>query len=201
MKYVLTGIAVLALAMFFVVSCSDSGDDDGGDNTPTFSYPHNNGSEWIYNYEGVATIKYALSGTFNHPAAGETQQLFSYEPDGSGGWTQNGLGYLKVSETEVRVYTSAETSDYITYLKFPLSVGKQWDAGIGYSANVTAQEHITVPAGAFTTYKIDYSSPNWSFTIWWPSAVGGYGCKNFGVWTIEGQPMTLELASKNLPTG
>jgi hypothetical protein len=200
MKYVLTGIAVLALATFFVVSCSDSGDDDDN-GPPAFSYPHSNGSEWVYNYTGAALIRYVISGNYNHPSAGDTQQLYSYTVDENGNWVPFAVEYLKVSETEVRVYTNAESSDYVTYLKFPLTVGKQWDAGLGLSANVTLQEHVTVPAGGFDTYKIDYSSPTWSFTIWWPSNCGGYGAKNHGMWTFGSEPITIELASKNLPSG
>jgi hypothetical protein len=189
---------LLAAAVPLLVSCD--GDDGGTTPTPeAFTYPHANGSEWIYSFEGSDLIKYVLSGTFQHPAAGNTQQLISYVFV-TDGWERYDTQYLKVTENDMRLYLDSKSSDYYMLLKFPLKVGNQWNAGKGYTANVSSKETASVPAGSFDCYKIDYTSSGWSMTFWWPSKVGGMGAKNYGLWAISGNPITTELKSYNLPT-
>lgn len=189
---------LLAAAVPLLVSCD--GDDGGTTPTPeAFTYPHANGSEWIYSFEGSDLIKYVLSGTFQHPAAGNTQQLISYVFVADG-WERYDTQYLKVTENDMRLYLDSKSSDYYMLLKFPLKVGNQWNAGKGYTANVSSKETASVPAGSFDCYKIDYTSSGWSMTFWWPSKVGGMGAKNYGLWAISGNPITTELKSYNLPT-
>jgi len=126
----LAGIAPL------LISCGDEDDPTGP--TPTaFSYPHANGSEWIYSYEGADTIKYVISGTFQHPAAGNTQQLISYV-NVTDAWQKYDTQYLKVTENDMRVYLDDTSSDYYMLLKFPLTVGNQWNVGKGYTATVSS---------------------------------------------------------------
>ncbi len=189
---------LLAAAVPLLVSC-DGDDDPTGPTTPTFTYPHANGSEWIYSFEGSDLIKYVISGTFQHPAAGNTQQLISYVFV-TAGWQKYDTQYLKVTENDMRLYLDDTSSDYYMLLKFPLKVGNQWNAGKGYTANVSSKENASVPAGSFSCYKIDYTSSGWSMTFWWPSKVGGVGAKNYGLWAMNGKPITVELKSYNLPT-
>lgn len=187
----LAGIAPLLL------SCGDD-EEPAGPTTPTFTYPHANGSEWTYAYEGVNAVKYVISGTFQHPAAGNTQQLITYLY--YDGWERYDTDYLKVTENDMRLYLDDTSSDYYMLLKFPLAVGNQWNAGNGYTANVSSKEKTSVPAGSFDCYKIDYTSSGGSMTFWWPSNVGGMGAKNYGLWYAGTTPITIELKSYNLPT-
>lgn len=189
---------LLAAAVPLLVSC-DGDDEPTGPTPEAFTYPHANGSEWIYSFEGSDLIKYVISGTFQHPAAGNTQQLISYVFV-TDGWQKYDTQYLKVTENDMRLYLDDTSSDYYMFLKFPLKVGNQWNAGKGYTANVSSKENASVPAGSFSCYKIDYTSSGWSMTFWWPSKVGGMGAKNYGLWALEGNPITTELKSYNLPT-
>ncbi len=189
---------LLAAAVPLLVSC-DGDDDPTGPTTPTFTYPHANGSEWVYSFEGANLIKYVISGTYGHPSAGNTQKLISFVW-ASGGWQKYDTQYLKVTDTDVRLYLDRTSAGYYMLLKFPLKVGNQWNAGKGYTATVSSKPTIPVPAGSFVCYKIDYTSSGWNMTFWWPSKVGGMGAKNYGLWTLNNNPITIDLKSYNLPT-
>jgi len=198
-RYVLTiGAILLVTAVPLLTSCEEDKEPVGP--TPAaFTYPHMNGAEWIYSYKGQNVAKYTISGTYNHPTAGETQNLYEYVM-AEGGWQPNYLYYLKVSDSDARIYLHPQESKFIILLKFPLKDGGSWDAGQGLTANVSGPEEVSVPAGSFSCYKIDYTSAAMNFTFWWPSKVGGMGAKNHGWWNIGGTPITVELASYNLPT-
>jgi len=199
-RYVIAIAAVLLAASApLLVSCGDDDEPTAPTPTPGFTYPHMNGAEWIYNYKGETAAKYTISGVFNHPTAGETQKLYEYA-QGESGWVLFYLYYLKVTDTDARIYGDPVESQFITLLKFPLKSGGSWDAGLGLTANVSGPEKISVPAGSFNCFKIDYTSTEDSFTIWWPSKVGGMGAKNHGWWSLGEDPITTELASYNLPT-
>jgi hypothetical protein len=193
-------IAAVFLAAVVPLSLSCGGEEETTGPTPeTFTYPHANGAEWVYSYEGESLVKYVISGTYDHPSAGTTQKLISYV-FASGGWQKYDTQYLKVTATDVRLYLDQTSSGYYMLLKFPVKVGNQWDAGKGYTATVSTKETASVPAGSFSCYKIDYTSSAWNMTFWWPSKIGGMGAKNYGLWAINGTPITIDLKSYNLPT-
>jgi hypothetical protein len=199
-RYAVAIVAVLLAASIpLLASCDEDEEPVGPTPTPGFTYPHMNGAEWIFNYKGEKAVKYTISGVFNHPTAGETQQLYEYGW-GSSGWELVYLYYLKVTDADVRIYVDPVESRFLTLLKFPLKSGGSWDAGLGFTANVSGPEEVSVPAGSFNCYKVDYSGSEGNFTFWWPSNVGGMGAKNHGWWTLGGEPITMELASYNLPT-
>lgn len=202
---VVTAAVLLAAGAPLLVSCEDE-EEPTGPSPPAFTYPHVNGAEWVYNYKGEKAAKYTISGNFEHPAAGPTQKLYEYVM-GESGWEENFVYYLQVisssgevRQERVRLYVDAEESKFIFLLQTPLKVGDSWDAGLGLNANVSAKEDVSVPAGSFECYKIDYASSTASFTIWWPSKVGGIGAKDRGWWSVGGKPITMELASYKLPT-
>ncbi|HUV85936.1 MAG TPA: hypothetical protein VMX79_02360 [bacterium] len=198
-RYVIAIAAVLLAASApLLVSCGDD-DEPTAPTTPAFAYPHMNGAEWIYNYKGETAAKYTISGVFNHPTAGETQKFYEYV-QGESGWELFNLYYLKATDNDVRLYLDPEKSQFTTLLKFPLKSGDTWDAGLGLTANVSGPEKVSVPAGSFNCFKIDYTGVGTSFTFWWPSNLGGIGAKNHGWWSLGEDPITTELASYNLPT-
>jgi hypothetical protein len=190
-------VALLAVVVPLMLSC-DGDDEPTGPTPEAFTYPHADGSEWVYSFEGENIVKYVISGTYGHPSAGSTQKLISYVY--SGGWQKYDTQYLKVTESDVRLYLDKSSAGYYMLLKFPLEVGKQWNAGKGYTANVSSKTTISVPAGSFDCYKIDYTSSSWDMTFWWPSKVGGMGAKNYGLWSMGSNPITIDLKSYNLPT-
>jgi hypothetical protein len=195
---VVVAAVLLGAVVPLLVSCGDD-KEPAGPSPPAFTYPHMNGAVWIYSYKGQNATKYAISGNYNHPTAGDTQKLYEYVT-GQSGWEESFLYYLKVSENDVRLYLHPEESRFLVLLKFPLKEGNSWDAGLGMTANVASKENVSVPAGSFDCYKIDYTSAASSFTFWFPSNVGGMGAKNHGWWTEGGKPIAMELASFNLPT-
>jgi hypothetical protein len=195
---IIVGAGLLAIVIPLLVSCD--GDDGGTTPTPeAFSYPHANGSEWIYSFEGENIVKYVISGTYGHPSAGSTQKLISYV-NVTDAWEKYDTQYLKVTSTDVRLYLDKTSAGYYMLLKFPLEVGNQWNAGKGYTATVSSKTNASVPAGSFSCYKIDYTSSSWNMTFWWPSKVGGMGAKNYGLWAMGSNPITIDLKSYNLPT-
>ena len=195
---VVVAAVLLGAVVPLLVSCEED-KEPVGPTPPAFTYPHMNGAVWIYSYQGQNIAKYTISGNYNHPTAGDTQNLYEYVM-GESGWEPSFLYYLKVSENDVRLYVDAEQSIFLILLKFPLKEGNSWDAGLGMTANVSAKENVSVPAGSFDCYKIDYSSSASSFTFWFPSNVGGMGAKNHGWWSVGEKPIATELASYNLPT-
>jgi hypothetical protein len=197
-RCVVAASAILLAAALLLASCSEN-EEPAGPTPEAFTYPHANGSEWVYSYEGESIIKYVISGTYGHPSAGNTQKLINYVM-GSNGWQKYDIQYLKVTENDVRLYLDQTSSSYYMLLKFPLEVGNQWNAGKGYTATVSSKETASVPAGSFESYKIDYTSSGGSMTFWWASKVGGMGAKNYGLWYLNNNPINIELKSYNLPT-
>lgn len=191
--------ACLVLSIPLLTACEED-EEPTGPTPPAFTYPHMNGAEWIYKYQGEDVAKYTISGVYNHPTAGETQNFYEYVR-GQGGWQQDALYFLKVSDNDVRLYVDDQESKFFILLKFPsLKDGGSWDAGLGYSANVSGPEDVSVPAGSFSCFKVDYTSGSDSFTFWWPAKVGGMGAKNHGWWSVGTTAITVELSSFNLPT-
>jgi hypothetical protein len=193
---VITAVAWAAAAGPFLFSCGEEEGPAGP--TRPFNYPHADGAEWIYTYEGLGFAKYVISGTYYHPAAGETQKLHEYVA-GLGGWEESFVYYLKATGDDVRVYVDAEANQYVVLLKFPLKQGRSWDAGLGLRAKFLATEKVTVSAGTFSCVRVAYTSDVGTFTVWWPTGVGGWGARNHGWWALGGEPLVLELGWYNLP--
>ncbi len=191
--------AVLVAGMALFMACTSS-EEPTTPTAPSFNYPHPNGAEWVYSYQGTNKTRYVISGNFNHPVAGDTQKLFEYLWSNDA-WQQVGVYYLKVTGNDVTVYLDKQNGDFFRMLKFPLGVGNQWDAGLGYTANVSVKETISVPAGSFECYKVEYKYTGLTMvTFWWPANVGGMGAKRYGFWCGSGVPISVELASYNLPS-
>ncbi len=193
---VITGVA-LAAAVLFLFSCGE----EEGPTGPTlpFNYPHPDGAEWVYGYESMEFAKYVIAGTYDHPAAGETQKLYEYIR-GQASWEETFVYYLKVTADDVKVYVDAEASQFIVLLKFPLTRGESWDAGPGVRAKFVAVESVSVNAGTFKCARVAYTGGLGTFAVWWASGVGGWGAKNHGWWAPGGKPIMLELGWYNLPT-
>ncbi len=195
-----SGLLLIVAVVPLISSCDNGGTTPGSDDGT--GYPHNNGSEWVYTYEGEDFVKYNISGTYNHPAAGNTQVLITYVATKgiyATDWAKYDEDYLTVSDTEVRVYPDDEDPGYFLLLKFPLKVDSKWTFYGNTDATVTKKETISVPAGSFETYKIDYHG-DFGFTMWYSTTIGGWGVKNYGWWFYGDDPVTIELSSYNLPS-
>ena len=193
---VIAGVA-LAAAVPILFSCGDGGGPAGP--TLPFNYLHPDGAEWIYGYEGAEFARYVIAGTYDHPVAGETQRLYEYIR-GQAGWAETFVYYLKVGSDDVKIYVDDEANQFIVLLKFPLTEGGSWDAGLGVRATFVAEERVSVNAGMFNCARVAYAGGPGTFTVWWASDVGGWGAKNHGWWALGGNPIMLELGSYNLPT-
>jgi hypothetical protein len=193
----IAGVALAAAAALVLFSCGD----DQGPAGPTlpFNYPHPDGAEWIYGHESVEFARYVLDGTYDHPAAGKTQRLYEYIP-GAFGWEESFVYYLTVSGDDVKIYVDDEANQFIVLLKFPLTEGGSWDAGLGLRATFVAVEKISVIAGTFNCARVTYTGGPGIFTVWWTSNVGGWGAQNHGWWASGGEPILIELGRYDLPT-
>lgn len=191
----IAGVAV-ATAALVLFSC---GDDEGpaGPTLP-FNYPHPDGVEWIYVHGGMEFARYVLDGTYDHPAAGETQRLYEYVP-GAFGWEETFVYYLQASAGDVKIYVDDEANQFIVLLKFPLTEGGSWDAGLGLRATFVAVEKISVNAGIFNCARVTYTGGPGTFTVWWASGVGGWGAQNHGWWAPGGEPILVGLGWYDLP--
>jgi len=194
---VIAGVALAAAAVPFLFSCGD----DEGPTGPTlpFNYRHPDGGEWIYGYESMEFARYVIAGTYDHPAGGETQKLYEYVR-GRSGWEESFVYYLKVGADDVKIYADAEANQFIVLLKFPLTQGGSWDAGLGLRGTFVAVEKVTVSAGTFNCARVAYTGGPGTFTVWWASGAGGWGARNAGWWALGGEPIVLELGWYNLPT-
>lgn len=204
MKYKLS-LIFISLMFLFTLSCDSEGENGG-----EFSYPHPDQAEWIYTFQAGSTSTspysvydehWVLNGTYDHPYGGTTQILEYYMYNSSSQeWERWDTWYMLVTSEEVRFYPNSDSGIYGTLLKFPLSVGKEWDTGYIYnaeSAKVVGQEDVTTPAGIFNNcYKVEYYAKGFTqFTVWFPSGVGCWGAKTDVVgWG------TLTLHSYNLPS-
>jgi hypothetical protein len=192
-------IVVPLLVVFY--SCSGSTDSTPPGGGETSWFPHANGSEWIYSVLGMEFYRYVLSGTYDHPVAGECQQLIKYmQAKGEEDWVIIDIDYMKYENDEVWIYPGPATDDYSYLLyEFPLEVDNTWDYDENTTATVISVTNITVPAGAFTVYEIYYDCTPDDITIWYSNQVGCYGVMNHGVYNIGG-PITMELSSYNIPS-
>jgi hypothetical protein len=188
----------VALAVPILFSCGG----DGGPTGPTlpFNYVHPDGAEWVYVYESMEFARYVIAGTYDHPAAGETQKLYEYVR-GQAGWEETFVYYLKASADDVKIYVDYEADQFLVLLKFPLTEGESWDAGPGVRATFVAVERVSVNAGIFNNCaRVAYAGGRGTFTVWWASGVGGWGAKNHGWWALGGEPIMIELGRYNFPT-
>jgi len=199
-------IISLAIAVFIVplllafYSCNETTTPTPPEDEGMTGFPNANGSEWIYSYQGGDLIRYVISGTFNHPSAGDCQQFFVYvwASKGEEDWVQFELYYLKYANNEVRLYLDDVGTDYYLLYKFPLETGDTWNFEPGTTATVGDKTTITVPAGAFEVYQIDYNG-DYSFTVWYSGNIGCWGIQNYSWWYLGDDPITTELSSYNIP--
>jgi hypothetical protein len=197
-RSVKSGALVAAVtAAWLAFSC---GEDEGPSGpSPSIVYPHPDGAEWIYVHESFEYARYVISGVYDHPKAGRTQELHEYAR-GQTAWEETFVYYLRASADDVRLYVDAGEDRYLVLLKFPLEKGRSWDAGLGLRATFVGMEKVSVNVGTFNCARVTYNGGAGTFTAWWPSGVGGWGAKNYGWWAPGGQPVLLELGWYNLPT-
>ena len=191
-------IVVAAVAAASVLFSCNAVEEPTGP-TLTFNYPHPDGAEWVYAHNSVGFARYAIDGTYEHPAAGRTQRLYEYIP-GPGGWEESFVYYLQATSDSVKIYVDDEANQFIVLLKFPLTEGGSWDAGLGLRATFVDVEEVSVIAGTFKCARVAYTNGSDTFTVWWASDVGGWGARNHGWWAAGGEPILIELASHDLPT-
>ncbi|UCE27324.1 MAG: hypothetical protein JSW52_00815 [Candidatus Coatesbacteria bacterium] len=206
MKYVrLSFIAVFAL-VGLLLGCDK--DPPPIEDLESFSFPHQEGTEWIYRYEtfaGISYEKYIIKGVANHEYAGEAGVIEHWllVPDSPvGGFI--GYSFIRVADNEVRIYDDLNEDHYRVLLKFPLEVGKAWvyrpNDTHDSKATVLRVEDCAVEAGTFEDcWVIEYYEFDYSFDeatnniVWYAVGVGGpYGVKA----DLMGN---AELISYNLP--
>lgn len=204
-------------------SSSSSGDGDSS------YYPHVNGYSWTYNTSSKTTTKTIynsntylstqetsgtevdlFNGTSEVSGVGTAQVLQVTTTTTSGSTTSNSLIVANSSNVKYYGTTSAPTTDALTMLVFPLSVGSSWttqNGGITVEASVIAKESVTVPAGTFSDcYKVKYSSnyiinsANMTYDVyaWFAKNVGGV--KNVSVLTATFSYSGMDIETTSLST-
>ncbi|MGQ9706991.1 MAG: TapB family protein [bacterium] len=175
LTFIFITLAILSL-LFIACEKEGNGGNGGGE---TGYYPHKDQSTWIY-YDNVSQVDvtWKFNGTKTHDIVGEVQVLEIT----SGAQTQGTSEiYIKVTENDVTIYYDLSDDKYKwVVLKFPLSVGKEWNWVLTYegqdtnmSAKVEKEEKINVPAGEFTCFKVTYSSEGIPVeSIWFANGTG-----------------------------
>lgn len=157
-------------AALLLVSCSsdDKGTDPGGgsNTTSTDYYPLATGNVWYYTQyrDGVA------SGTRTRQIIGEATL-----PDGTTVLEQGSkLQYVRKTEHALLFYYDLTDNDADCSWPWPFAVGNQVvdchfdNAGEIRNGVFATMETITVPAGTFECYRLDWPD----FTQWFAPGVG-----------------------------
>jgi hypothetical protein len=116
-----------------------------------------------------------------------------------GSLTQTSTGCVKVSDSDVKSYglIDTPTSEPTTQLSFPLSIGKTWIAynyGQPSTAEVLTAENVSVPAGTFAAFKVNYPVTGICYQ-WYAKDVG---LVKYALYDDDSElQILLELKSKN----
>jgi hypothetical protein len=196
----------LLLGVVFMVGCATvSSGGSGGSNY----FPSTNGYSW--NYETfytsssswsvtsyVSTSEFTFDGTTTVDST--TVQIFRSTYISQYGVSTSETLFL-VNDQGAFMYgpLQSPTTEAVTFLQFPLSVGAQWMA-YDATVEVVAKETVTVPAGTFNDcYKIDMvpNDPTYTSYLWFGPNVGivkSFSSSSYGSSTSAS---TMELVRKN----
>lgn len=135
-------------------------------------FPHEDTYSWRYNHSESTTGEVTeTKATFTGTASVDSisAQIFTHEYNVGTPSAQKFDVLYKVTDTAVLQYGLATSpmTDPLTYLAFPLEVGKSWMMG-GTKVQVVAIETVTVPAGTFNNcFKISYPSTGYEYSYTW----------------------------------
>jgi len=175
---------VLGLGLMMVVVMVGCG--AGAPDLPTTGgvefFPHTDGYSWTYNIEvdilsspeAIGTMEVTFNGTTE--VSGITVQKRETFLTTYNSLTYTTTHCVKVTDSYVKGYGEIgdTTTEACTTLSFPLSVGKTWTAYTFenvFTAEVIAAENVTVPAGTFATFKIDYPAQGTAY-YWYAENIG-----------------------------
>lgn len=144
-------------------------------------FPHAQGNTWRHSSaDGSSQVMTAEGST---SIGSTTVQIFSSTYISATGSVSTSEAYYRVDGSGVYAHGSSDypSSIGLPFLSFPLEVGKTWDIVISGSyankASVVAKESVTVPAGTFDCYKVNYFTLNgtieiYNSNIWFGNNVG-----------------------------
>jgi len=206
-KYLLVLFLVAISTMMIGCNITSSGGSSGGG---AEYFPNTNGNSWTFKSVGtqntpssattlIATTEMTVDGTTTVDSM--TVQIFrSVSTSSYGVSTSEAL--VLVNSNGVYTYgsVSSPSTEAITTMEFPLSVGSRW-TGYGTSeVEVVAKETVTVPAGTFNNcYKLSSitGNPSQVSYLWVGPNVGfvkSFSSDISGSYTYVA---TMELMSKN----
>lgn len=191
-KNILLACFVISL-IAFVVGCGLLQQSSGGGGRSYF--PNTDSYSWRYSSTDGSSSISTVEGTRQIGSA--TVQVVKSRYTSASGTVSTGETYWRVEDAGVYIYPSVSTTESMTFLAFPLEVGKTWktyDYGTSeYSstASVAARENVTVSAGTFDCYKVGYVTKRGtvelsSSNIWFGDGAGMVKVTSSGS-TIESQ--------------
>jgi len=152
-------VSIIISFGLLVYGCSTSTSTSGGGGSNYF--PHGEGYTWrttstdgssaIVTFEGTATVDSTTVQIYK-------QTYFT----SSGSMLGTSETYFQVTDSAVNLYGSPSYPliPAQTFLQFPLEVGNSWtvasSGSITLVASVTDSSSVTVPAGTFNCYRIDF---------------------------------------------
>jgi hypothetical protein len=123
-------------------------------------YPHANGYSWVMKGTDGSTQVITIDGTAI--ISSTVTQVFRSATTYPSGSSSTSESYYKVDNSGVYLYGSSGYP-YVPPLllfKFPLKVGNTWQVfnatGFSVEARVTSQESLTVPAGTFNCFLVEW---------------------------------------------
>lgn len=142
-----------------IVGCNVVSSSSGGGGRNFF--PNGEGYTWRTMATDGPTTLVTFEGTTTVDST--TVQIYKQMFFDSGG-TMQGTSETYFQVTDSAVYLYGYSSSLIvpaqTFLQFPLAVGNSWTvASVGSTtlvASVTENSSVTVPAGTFNCYRVDY---------------------------------------------
>jgi hypothetical protein len=186
MKYVRFSSTVIFTLAALLLNCGKT--PPRIEDMASFSFPHQEGAEWLYrceNFAGIAQERFKINGVVDHEYAGRVGVIEHClrVPD-SPKWTFMGYLFIRVADNEVRIYDDLNQDDYRILLKFPLEVGNSWvyrpNDTEDSKAKVLRVDDCAVEAGTFEDcWVIEYHEYNYNVDkrtrseVWYAVGVGG----------------------------
>jgi hypothetical protein len=131
-------------------------------------FPHADGYSWRRTSADGATGVSTFEGTTQ--IGSTTTQVFKETWISISGEVTTLETYIRIDDSGVYFYSPSYPDVSITYLSFPLEIGKSWQyapistAGV---ATVISKETVTVPAGSFECYEIKSVYPSGDIFYYW----------------------------------
>lgn len=159
-------VVLVFVVVLGILGCAQQGTEVASVQAQSY-FPHEDGYSWRYVDDSGTSYIITIEGTAT--IGSDTFQVIKFSDISSGSLglssffglaSSTTMSYWRVDDTGVYIYPSTDLTESYYFFSFPLEINKSWtvyeNGDYSQTANVVATENITVPAGTFNCYKINY---------------------------------------------